>query len=545
MPVPPKSRLSSRIQSIGSKTPPHVVITARAGTGKTTTLVEVIKDLKGIQPSITPSPQQEAIWEQIRLSRGARFMCMLAFNKSIVKDISRRVPAGVDSKTLHQHGNYAVGKYFRLHPDRDKRYNGNKVLRLIPEFLKKNVDDIPNIILQGTNKLVGLCKMNLLEPTEENLVDLATRHEIELNGSFDIIHDLVIKILDRCKNNVNNDRCIDFNDMIWLPVVHNIPIFKYEVLFCDEAQDFSRCEQELIFKSGKRIIICGDPKQAIYAFKGADSRSMERMKDILGNTPQGVVELPLTVTRRCGHAIVKEANKYVEDFYAHESNPPGRVMVAKLTGNKPPVFPIGLTSEETERDYLPGHNPKTWSYRYSVKDGDMILCRTTAPLVTECFWFIKEGRKANIQGRNIGQNLIRLIQKFRAESLDDLEEKTESWYDKEVEKENKKDFPDEGYLISLQDRRDCIFAFMQGAETVEDVINNIEEMFSDDSIEGIRLSSGHKSKGLESDRVFILDTVPFPHPMAKSDEAVEQEYNLRYVMITRAIKELVYVKDRL
>lgn len=39
---------------------------------------------------------------------------------------------------------------------------------------------------------------------------------------------------------------------------------------------------------------------------------------------RGCAILPLTVTRRCGKAIVKEANKIVPDFKAHESNPEGR-----------------------------------------------------------------------------------------------------------------------------------------------------------------------------------------------------------------------------
>ena len=32
-----------------------------------------------------------------------------------------------------------------------------------------------------------------------------------------------------------------------------------------------------------------------------------------------------------------------------------------------------------------------------------------------------------------------------------------------------------------------------------------------------------------------------PHPMAKGQWQTEQEFNLRYVAITRAIEELVYV----
>ena len=68
-------------------------------------------------------------------------------------------------------------------------------------------------------------------------------------------------------------------------------------------------------------------------------------------------------------------------------------------------------------------------------------------------------------------------------------------------------------------------------------------IFSDEQGEGIKLSSIHKAKGLESSRVFLLRTkdAPIPHPMARTAWAQEQETNLLYVAITRAIDELVYL----
>ena len=58
---------------------------------------------------------------------------------------------------------------------------------------------------------------------------------------------------------------------------------------------------------------------------------------------------------------------------------------------------------------------------------------------------------------------------------------------------------------------------------------------------GILLSSVHRAKGLEADRVFIIEPGLMPHPGAKSDWQRVQEDNLKYVAITRAIRSLFWV----
>jgi superfamily I DNA/RNA helicase len=71
----------------------------------------------------------------------------------------------------------------------------------------------------------------------------------------------------------------------------------------------------------------------------------------------------------------------------------------------------------------------------------------------------------------------------------------------------------------------------------------ISRIFSDENIENaVMLSTAHKSKGLEANRVIILlpDKLPlkFPH---QQEWQLTQETNLKYVAITRARKELIFV----
>jgi len=524
--APKKSPLLDRLKACEEV--PHVIIEARAGTGKTTTLIEGIKYMKGMPTSITPSEQQQLIWDQLILSKGASTVTFVAFNKSITTELQNRVPTGCSVMTMHSLGFKAGQQAFgRL------KVNKWRIMDIISEVSKRDIRELYKTemdVLKATEQIVGLCKMNLVDSKDRKaLWDLVSHYDVDLNGNSTKVFGLVDVVLDRCKD-VSRDRCIDFNDMVWLPVALNLPVNSAQVLLVDEAQDLNRCQQALALKTigdTGRLILCGDPCQAIYGFAGADAESMPRMLDTLSQTSRGCVHLPLTVTRRCGKAIVAEAQKIVPDFEYHESNCEGLILEAGYKGEVTEVVDGVIKS-----------------YHQLTQDGDMILCRVNAPLVSQCFKFLKAGRRAQIQGRDIGRGLINLIKKLKAEDIAHLSEKLSDWHHAECQKELAKRMPNEDRLIALQDKMDCLECFIEGVNTVEEVITKIEAVFTDDRDNpGVKLSSIHKAKGLEAGRVFFLrpEGAGCPHPMAKTKWAIEQEHNLCYVAITRAIKELVYV----
>lgn len=523
------SKLGLKVKDAGASGR-HLIIEARAGTGKTTTLVEGLKRLMGVasdHPAArNPSPQQRAVWEALEESKGkAKTICFAAFNSAIAKELQERVPQGCVAMTMHSMGYRAIRDCFGGKVGVDE----HRTDKIIGEVTGADVWDLrkdkPGFV-EATKKLVDLCKMNLTDYSErEELVKLCSHYEVELEGYTDEIFALVPKVMERCKD-VGRDMTVHFSDMIWLPVALKLAVQRYDLLLVDEAQDLNRCQQALAKMAGKRLILCGDPKQAIYGFAGADSESMNRMFAELPDC----VKLPLTVTRRCGKAIVQEANKIVVDFHAFETNGEGKVSTGSF--------------DRSAANY----------YAKSVQSGDMILCRVNAPLVSECFRFIKEGRAANIQGRDIAQGIISTITKLMKGkdinlpgTVTELVEKLSVWLHKETEKEQAKKFPSEARIIGLQDKHDCIFCFTEGVDTVAEVIRKVESVFVDrkgsDRKSGILLSSIHKAKGLEAHRVFLLEPkgATCPHPMATSDWQKEQEWNLRYVAITRAIEELVFV----
>lgn len=546
---------------------PHLIIEARAGTGKTTTLVEALNILKTGNRSFAPSPQQQAICDAICLPQPEpRTVCFVAFNKSIATELQQRVPDGCDAMTMHSMGFHVVKQAYGLTSGGINQY---RVRDLTAEVLGyKDSFELRRYhpeFLNAVEKLVSLCKMNLIDPTSffrvgnenNSLQELVSHYDIDLNGGAAEIFETVPKVLERCKD-VSRDRQLDFDDMVWLPVVLNLNVYRYDLLLVDEAQDLNRCQQQLAIKAGRRLILCGDPKQGIYGFAGADSESMPRMETLLLETKLGCKTLPLNVTRRCGRAIVREAQKIVPDFEAHETCSDGLVTKAYLGGPLETIdhaLSLGAC-KGVDIGTDPIHRPI--GYECQIQDGDMVLCRVNAPLVSECFKFLRVGRKATIQGRDVGQGLISTIQKLikhgpigpaepnpkLPDEIETLIVRLSDWLHKEERTENAKRNPSDARLIALQDKHDCITCFTEDCETVKEVTDKIEAVFNDNETDGIKLSSVHKAKGLEARRVFILqpEGATMPHPMARSPWQREQEMNLLYVAITRARDELIYVQ---
>lgn len=533
-----KSVLSGLVKNVPTN-PPHVVVVARAGTGKTTTLVEGLKALKGLPTAVTPSSQQQAVWDQILLSKSkCRSVCFAAFNKSIAEELKKRVPEGCDASTLHSMGFSAVRRKFGKAINVKESRVDDIACKLLG-MERRQVNEESPLLLSRLRQLVSLCKVNLLDGTTADLDALCDRYDIEFGDRYERdevaidkmdalryqVFGMVRLVLDLCKR-VQDDLTIDYDDMVWIPVILDLPCWRHDLLLVDESQDMSRMQQALAKKCGDRLILVGDDHQAIYGFAGADSESIPRLTQELKGTYRSCVTLPLTETRRCGRAIVKEANQYVADFTAHESNCAGTILTREY-----PLADKTVRMQEESKTYLP-----------LVQPGDMVLCRANAPLVSQCFKLLKRGIKAYIMGKaDVAQGIISLITKMNAKDVPELVKSITLWAEVETDKENAKKEPSESKLDRIADRRECVLAFCEDMKTVKEVIDRIEKLFTEVR-DAVRLSSIHKAKGLEAKRVFFLAPNGFRprHPRCQPWEW-QQELNCRYVGVTRAIEELIYV----
>jgi superfamily I DNA/RNA helicase len=226
--------------------------------------------------------------------------------------------------------------------------------------------------------------------------------------------------------------------------------------------------------------------------------------------------LPLSICYRCSQAVIREAQKIDKEIEGWEGSPEGSVSTITLK-----------------------------EFRLNARPGDVALCRTTAPVVQECLWFIRNGKKAVVKGREIGKNLVELVLNLAGGNFkmptEDLLEVLTTYYDLETEKNRRNNKEDKQIL--LDDKVDTIKAVVEDCRTVGDVKNKFAAIFGDEDREAITLMTIHKAKGLEAQNVFILRPDQLPHKLAKTAEALQAEENLKFVAITRAELNLYWVRS--
>lgn len=512
-----------------TKTCEALIVNATAGSGKTTTIVDgltycvsersIMKDLK-----YTPSKEQLAIWQWMKdRIDGTKDVVFLAFNKSIADELSERITHGIAS-TIH-----ALGfKILRNAGVKCNRPNAWKTVNLYCTYMNieniKELDKEGRDILDDVKELVKMCKDQLMTESDVNddvLKMMCLTRQYEPTADYSVLTPAVKYIIEegsKVKIGIMAKPIeIDFDDMIYLPARYGYKT-SFDVMLIDEAQDLSHGKLQLVLNQDcQTYIFIGDPNQAIYGFAGADTQSFASIQESIEN----VTTLPLSYTYRCGKAIVEEARKIVGGAINYgPTNPDGKV----------------YTVNEADME---------------LNEGDMLVSRVNAPLMAIAWRLVKERKNVKVVGRDIGKGLIKLINKVRGkgknkiESITELAMAVEGWRRKEIDKLTAKMSDTDMQQIIINDQADCIVQIVDECESIEQMIEFIDGLFDDSDVKKcIRLSSIHRSKGLEASKVFLYNPGNIPHPMAKTEEARIQEMNLKFVATTRAINELVYVTPK-
>lgn len=476
------------------------VVIAVAGAGKTTTIVELANRI--------PS----------RLS-----CAFVAFNKSVATELSTRLPKHVRAMTLNGLGFSTWMR--RIGRDRKVEVTKNKTWMIMQriltgEQLEVYASALPKLVSMGKGAgIVPSCTVgaqprliSLTRDTDEVWEAIIDRYQIDVENPLEAI-DLARKVL--VETITSGKEIVDFDDQLYLPIIHGARFWQNDWLMVDEAQDVNKIQRAMLKRALKvngRLVAVGDPRQAIYGFRGADTSSIDNIKREFGAT-----ELPLTVSYRCPKAVVREAQKYVSHIESTETAPEGKV---------------SSISKYKATDFLPT---------------DAILCRNSAPIVDMAFSLIRSNVPCRVLGKAIGEGLINLIKKMKARGIESLLEKLQAYRERETAKFIAKG--EEDKADSLNDKIDTILVIINNMaeteRTVPALISKIESIFTENDKGLLTLCTVHKSKGLEWPRVYILDAAKYmPSPWARQEWQQEQEKNLQYVAVTRTKSELYYIETQ-
>jgi len=453
------------------------------------------------------------IVEAVKLLPKNKNIMFLAFNKHIQEELKTKLPDHVRCYTTYGLGMSAIKRKYGDSIQFDE-FKADKLIQkkskswgLLEEL--RSEEEV-SLYLNNMKKLTNLCRLTLT--TNPKFIPyVADRYDIPLRKPKDIKR--VMKVLDTM---TTDRKTFDYTDMIFLPATDNaIWFFPQDYVFVDEVQDLNRCQIRIIEKVLKknrttkkfegRLIAVGDFFQGIYGFNAADEKSFEWFEKF----PKTKV-MPLSVSFRCSKAVIEKAQEIVPDIKALPEAPQGSVR-------------DGNVLEEAQ-------------------SGDFVLCRTTMPLVKLFFQFLTQGKKAIIKGSDIGVHLIELIGKVN--NLDRLitfwEEELQS-YRNDLKKEGILDPNEHSGYATLEDKVTTLLFLARISDSILDLKHKIRSIFTDE-IQGIVLSTVHKIKGLEANRVFIVRPDQLPMQTSKPWQYI-QEKNLEYVAYTRAKLDLIFDRD--
>lgn len=470
----------------------NLIVQAVAGAGKTTLLVEMLSETKGS-------------------------VAFCAFNKAIAEEIAHRVaPLGLQNRvqtgTCHSFGFAALRNTYR-----NIKVDGRKMQNLADDLIENWSLKRFCIAAAGMAKQLGY-QVDPEFSWDEMVAHYSLGDLLPEDASYSEAIRETKKLLR--KSNATLNKTVDFDDMIYGPLVKDLPFKKYDWVFLDEAQDANFVRRQMMsrmLKANGRLVAVGDPCQAIYGFTGADHASMENItKEFQAK------ELPLTVTYRCPKAIVEKAQKWVSHIEAHETAPEG--IVDTLTVSK------------------------------AIQDGifeskDAVLCRNTKPLIEMAYKLIREGVPCRVEGRAIGEGLVKLATRWKTvKTVRQLDEKLARWESNEMAKAQEKGNNDR--CATVEDQVGTLRVLMENCDlddSIDVLVQNIRNLFSDsdgNQKKVLTLSTIHKAKGREWDRVFALDMDLYsPSKWARKPWEIVQEHNLCYVQVTRAKKHLTLLSS--
>ncbi|MGW0333502.1 UvrD-helicase domain-containing protein [Streptomyces sp. NPDC003011] len=457
----------------------NVVVQALAGTGKTTTMAMVAREL---------SPKR---------------VTYVAFNRDIADEARGKFPANTDAATSHAFAARALrqtGLKQKVN-NAGKNHPGARWPWQLTEALGINVAVRTKDRTYEPEDVARLVKATYVAYRNSADDKISAAHlPSSLAEAPRSIRDTVLRYARAAwkdiEDPVSNKVHFDFDDYLKLWALTK-PTLPGEVIIFDEAQDINPVLSRVIQEQNHQTIVVGDSNQSIYAFRGAE--------DALTGWPADI-ELPLTQSWRFGTEVARIGNEFLS-----------------LLGS-----PFMLEG-----------NPHLNSTLGTVTEPDAVLAKTNAGALAAVVAALEQGRRVALAG---GKKDIVDIADAAADLMAGRGTKHpelasfKDW--DEVRDLVERDDNDAKHLetfVRLVDAHSPRGLKDIAAQLVDIKIQE-EELRAE-----VVVSTAHRSKGLEFDNVLIAGDFPGPKidpETGKPTLPSPENLRLMYVAVTRAKNRL-------
>lgn len=427
-----------------------------------------------------------------------------AYNKHAVTDLQSRLPSRMRARTLHAHGIMLL----RQHAQTDVAPMEDKS-RMVATLVGERRASYAAARAWSMAREEGLRTLD-----EDDAAYIATA--AEWPGEASTLLDLIPQMHAVGQQLWEEQRLADFTDFLWLPVTNGYGAASVSLGLVDEAQDLTPLRQHFLLHllglpesaSPGRLIFVGDPDQAIYKYAGADPLALDRLK-----IQVQAQELPLSVSFRCPQAVVAYAQVHSAFIQPAPEAKQGRIE--------------HVSAEEV-----------------AFGRGEVVLCRTNAPLIRLALQLMMRGQSFSMVGRDLekrlGEGLVAILPATGTYRNDDVTKLVRGYYLPRAaplqERIRQGDRPAKRGLTDLLDLSRClrflawVVSRKQGVGTLGETQALLAALCREQMDADVVLSSVHRAKGKEWPRVTIL----YPEMMPLLSGEAEEETAVQFVAITRA-----------
>ena len=381
-----------------------------------------------------------------------------------------------------------------------------------------------NGIFNSDNEYLRL--MNKARVLEIPVLDLYDKNE----HSMDIERDLLYLLDQELSRYKQEKGLIDYNDMVAKFIEQDVSP-SFEVLFIDEAQDLSPLQWRMVralWKKANKTYIAGDDDQAIFRWAGADVDTFIALKEEVDhiNTLSQSYRIPGGPIHEMSQKIIRNVSNRYDKYYMP------RQEMGDLTRYSD-VTQVDMSQGEwlvltTANHFLDDIKDlcELQGWYYSHKHRNSIKLDLLLAIQTWEKWRTIETTLPVASIKNIysylGDNVTKGYQKGKT-----MDENEEGYYIEECTSDH-----------GLQTTEVWYKAF-DGLDT--DTENYIRNMLSNKEritqTPRITLSTIHGAKGGEADNVLLLPDIT-KSAADQNDVAPDELHRLFYVAVTRAKKSL-------